>query len=137
MESVKIPVMKCLPTSLILNDDSPPEIEIRFDPIESEDSLPANWPLLFLQHQLFDAFKFPGRFTPGAFHSTIVRKAVFRSEERKNEYVQQCNDIIQSWKTPQILTPSSNERFLGSDMDNQSPGGIYLFRNRNKIGKEN
>jgi hypothetical protein len=43
--------------------------------------LPINWQFRFIHNQLFKTFVFPSRFCPGPFHSTIVRKADFRSDE--------------------------------------------------------
>ena len=81
-----------LPTAVVANPDTPPELEIRFDmepwcPDEKkivgdlESSLPINWCLRFIHNQLFEYFQFPSRFCPGPFHSTILRKAQFRSEK--------------------------------------------------------
>ena len=82
---ILIPQIEVLPTAVVANKDSPPELEIRFDmpfgpDFEVMDSpLPPNWALRFIHNQLFKHFQNPSRFCPGAFHSTIVRKAEFRS----------------------------------------------------------
>lgn len=82
---ILIPQIEVLPTAVVANKDSPPELEIRFDmpwgpDFESMDApLPPNWALRFIHNQLFKHFFNPSRFCPGAFHSTIVRKAEFRS----------------------------------------------------------
>lgn len=69
--------MQILPTSIRANDNMPPEVEIRFD-LESSESTDIenwnNWSLTFVMNQLFDHLDYPGRFCPGAHHSTIVRK---------------------------------------------------------------
>jgi hypothetical protein len=85
---ILIPQIEALPTSVVANPDKPPELEIRFDMEpeipdfdDNEAPLPVNWQLRFLHNQLFKKFIFPSRFCPGAFHSTILRKAEFRSEE--------------------------------------------------------
>jgi hypothetical protein len=77
-----------VPTAVIANPDMPPELEIRFDmdpPTPNFDDLsaplPVNWALRFIHNQLFQYFEYPSRFCPGAFHSTIVRKAEFRSHQ--------------------------------------------------------
>jgi hypothetical protein len=90
--------------------------------------LPVNWPLRFLQNQLFKEFSFSSRFTPGAFHSTIVRKAEFRSQEHRVEYFKMCARAIAKWKEqgPQPLQPpEAGGVSFGS--------GIYLFTDRNNI----
>ena len=84
---ILIPQIEVLPTAVVANKDTPPELEIRFDmpfgpdfdDIKSE--LPTNWQLRFIHNQLFKHFYNPSRFCPGAFHSTIVRKAEFRSDK--------------------------------------------------------
>ena len=87
---ILIPQIEVLPTAVISNNDTPPELEIRFDMIpnvpefnNAEAPLPVNWQLRFIHNQLFKRFVFPSRFCPGAFHSTIARKAEFRSNEVK------------------------------------------------------
>ena len=81
-----IPQVEVLPTAVVANGDTPPELEIRFDMPYGPDfadmkaPLPPNWQLRFIHNQLFKHFSNPSRFCPGAFHSTIVRKAEFRSE---------------------------------------------------------
>jgi hypothetical protein len=101
---ILIPEMTVLPTAVVANQDHPPELEIRFDleppPLDGDggDGLPINWQLRFLHNQLFRYFTFPSRFCPGAFHSTIVRKAEFRSEMAKTEYFAQCFRVIQKWR---------------------------------------
>ena len=86
---ILIPQIDVLPTDVIANPDTPPELEIRFDMVpeiipdldDLDAPLPINWQLRFLHNQLFKKFIFPSRFCPGPFHSTILRKADFRSEE--------------------------------------------------------
>jgi hypothetical protein len=56
-----------------------------FDDLDAP--LPVNWQLRFLHNQFFKKFIFPSRFCPGAFHSTILRKAEFRSEEVRNRLI--------------------------------------------------
>jgi hypothetical protein len=85
---ILIPQIEVLPTAVVANRDTPPELEIRFDMEPAAPNfdditapLPVNWQLRFIHNQLFKHFIFPSRFCPGAFHSTILRKAQFRSEE--------------------------------------------------------
>jgi hypothetical protein len=102
---ILIPEMSVVPTAVVANGDVPPELEIRFD-MEKEnghdggesDELPVNWQLRFLHNQLFRHFAFPSRFCPGAFHSTIVRKAEFRSDMARADYFGQCFRTVQAWR---------------------------------------
>ena len=84
---ILIPQIEVIPTAVVANGDRPPELEIRFDMpygpdfVDMKAKLPPNWQLRFIHNQLFKHFYNPSRFCPGAFHSTIVRKAEFRSQE--------------------------------------------------------
>lgn len=135
---IMIPQIKALPSAVVANPDTPPELEVRFDmdPKELEDflvnpesaKLPTNWALRFIHNQLFKHFEFPSRFCPGPFHSTIARKAEFRSQEHREGYFKTCAKVIQKWKEagPQALQPpESGACSFGS--------GIYLFTDRNNI----
>ena len=90
---ILIPQIEVLPTAVVANPDTPPELEIRFDMPYGPDFedmkavLPPNWQLRFIHNQLFKHFYNPSRFCPGAFHSTIVRKAEFRSEKVSDRYL--------------------------------------------------
>ena len=96
---ILIPQIEVLPTKVVANPDLPPELEIRFDMEPAvatmEDDLPINWQLRFLHNQLFRKLQFPSRFCPGAFHSTILRKAEFRSDEHRKGYFDKCEQAIQ------------------------------------------
>lgn len=101
-----------------------------------------NWQMRFIHNQLFERFSFPARFCPGPHHMTFVRKATFRSEETKQKYLKHCNDTVESWRSggPQVLVPDDSPSNpghivepLGEELSN--PGGVYLFKNRNQIGK--
>ncbi|KAG7355121.1 hypothetical protein IV203_004477 [Nitzschia inconspicua] len=102
---ILIPQIEALPTAVVANPDNPPELEIRFD-MEPEipnfedlnAPLPTNWQLRFLHNQFFKKFIFPSRFCPGAFHSTILRKAEFRSEEHRKNYFAKCDAAIAEWR---------------------------------------
>ena len=84
---ILIPQIEVLPTAVVANGDQPPELEVRFDMphgpnfVDMKADLPPNWQLRFIHNQLFKHFYNPSRFCPGAFHSTIVRKAEFRSQQ--------------------------------------------------------
>jgi hypothetical protein len=156
---ILIPQIEVVPTAVVANSDMPPELEIRFDmehkwgkkvntSPESLPPLPVNWQLRFLHSQLFRRFQFPSRFCPGAFHSTILRKAEFRSEQHKAVYFEKCQLVVEEWK-------ASGVQALVADPNNDTPGirrvdckdpttgklvqdpacqsGIYLFTDRNHI----
>lgn len=81
---ILIPQMEVVPTGVIANPDTPPEIQLRFDMVPEQvhpedENLPVNWQLKFLHNQLFKYFEFPSRFCPGPFHAPVVRRAEFRS----------------------------------------------------------
>jgi len=61
--------------------------------------LPINWQLRFLHNQFFKTFLFPSRFCPGAFHSTILRKADFRSPTHRKLYFDKCNSALAKWRS--------------------------------------
>lgn len=121
MNTILVPQIEVLPTDVVANPDTPPELEIRFDMECSEDvvralagndfdafcaePLPTNWQLRFLHNQFFRKFLFPSRFCPGAFHSTILRKADFRSDAHRTLYFAKCASAIQQWRLrgPQAL----------------------------------
>lgn len=137
---ILIPQIEALPTAVIPNPDKPPELEIRFDMEpeildfdDMESPLPINWQLRFLHNQLFKTFIFPSRFCPGAFHSTILRKAEFRSKEHEQKYFAKCDEAIQGWRMegplPLNTVPRSLEgKPIESSETNQS--GIWLFVDR-------
>mmetsp|Transcript_15605 Transcript_15605/g.23639 ORF Transcript_15605/g.23639 Transcript_15605/m.23639 type:complete len:381 (-) Transcript_15605:204-1346(-) len=102
---ILIPQIEVVPTAVVANPDTPPELEIRFDmdpehpDFDNEDApLPVNWQLRFLHNQLFRKFDFPSRFCPGAFHSTILRKAEFRSKEARKNYFAKCDAAVSTWR---------------------------------------
>lgn len=138
---IKIPQILALPTEVKANKDGPPELEIRFDMEKSavvafladptNAPLPVNWSLRFLHNQLFRRFIFPSRFCPGAFHSTILRKADFRSPQHKDAYFEKCAKAIAKWKEngPQPLHAPVEEE----TEENANRSGIYLFTDRDNI----
>lgn len=138
---ILIPQIEALPTAVVANPDKPPELEIRFDmepeiPDFDDDvdaPLPINWELRFLHNQLFKKFIFPSRFCPGAFHSTILRKANFRSKEHETKYFATCEEAIQRWRKegPKALNTVARDvqgKPITSSESNQS--GIWLFMDR-------
>lgn len=69
---ILIPHIEVVPTGVVANPDTPPELEIRFDMDPSipdfddySQPLPVNWQLRFIHNQLFKHFDFPSRFCPG------------------------------------------------------------------------
>ena len=147
---ILIPQIEVVPTAVVANPDLPPELEIRFDMEPrvlppSHDSLvplPINWQLRFIHNQLFKYFQFPSRFCPGAFHSTIVRKAEFRSPQHRAEYFAKCEKAVQSWKKAgvQPLVPpdplDDNNIAVVQSSTAFSPdcmSGLWLFTDRENI----
>jgi len=139
---ILIPQIEVLPTAVVKNKDSPPEIEIRFDMPCAPDfedlkaPLPVNWALRFIHNQLFKHFNYPSRFCPGAFHATIVRKAEFRSKNHEEAYFSMCDAVLKKWK----LTGPRPLNDGAWDVDGKplaKPGaynsGIWLFQDRTKI----
>eukprot|EP00568_Trieres_chinensis_P007926 CAMPEP_0183308452 /NCGR_PEP_ID=MMETSP0160_2-20130417/22058_1 /TAXON_ID=2839 ORGANISM="Odontella Sinensis, Strain Grunow 1884" /NCGR_SAMPLE_ID=MMETSP0160_2 /ASSEMBLY_ACC=CAM_ASM_000250 /LENGTH=329 /DNA_ID=CAMNT_0025472293 /DNA_START=72 /DNA_END=1061 /DNA_ORIENTATION=- len=140
---ILIPQIEVVPTGVIANPDTPPELEIRFDmepPVpnfkDPSVPLPVNWELRFIHNQLFKFFQFPSRFCPGPFHSTILRKADFRSDKHREAYFAKCDAAIKKWKLkgPQPLNTGAWD-IDGSGIEN--PGkynsGIWLFADRENI----
>ena len=152
---ILIPEITVVPTAVVANGDKPPELEIRFD-MESAyhdpepnatdyPALPVNWQLRFLHNQLFRHFHFASRFCPGGFHSTIVRKAEFRSEASRNAYFQKCLKAVAQWRQigPKPLLPPVTKNVtrvscppkqvaagvIGSSEECKS--GLWLFTDRN------
>ena len=115
--AIWIPQIEALPTAVVANPDTPPELEIRFDMEEAsqdarqlanlehgdfeafcKEPLPINWQIRFLHNQFFKTFLFPSRFCPDAFHSTILRKADFRSDAHRAAYFNKCAAAIATWR---------------------------------------
>jgi hypothetical protein len=158
---ILIPEMTVVPTAVVPNGDRPPELEIRFDMIPNKPNLdnplsaplPINWQLRFLHNQLFNEFKFPSRFCPGAFHSTILRKAEFRSKDAEKKYFEKCQMVVNEWleRGSQPLVPppgqdgvdaqikvveckkwKANNTAVGDDyLDSYYRSGVWLFTDRN------
>lgn len=142
---ILIPQIEVLPTAVVANPDKPPELEIRFDmdpPVPDFDDistpLPVNWQLRFIHNQLFKYFQFPSRFCPGAFHSTILRKADFRSRTHEKQYFNKCDNAISKWRKngPQPLNnggwDANGYQLLSPHPDGYN-SGIYLFTDRDTI----
>jgi len=139
---ILIPQIEVVPTAVVANPDAPPELEIRFDMDPSipdfddmDAPLPVNWQLRFIHNQLFKFFQFPSRFCPGPFHSTILRKAEFRSRAHKEEYFQMCDEVVANWRKqePKPLNNGAwdvNGEPLQFPNEEGNNSGIYLFTDR-------
>lgn len=118
---VLIPEMKVVPICVELNPDTPPEIELRFHYIPAAEGQPVeeglNWQLKFLQNQLFEHVKFPGRHGGDHYHVSMVRKAEFRSAAALAGYAEKCDTALKKW---QAKGP-------------QTGGEFCLWRNRNEV----
>jgi len=141
--TILIPQIEVLPTAVVANWNEPPELEIRFDMepsgshlVDCAAPLPVNWSLRFIHNQLFRRLRFASRFCPGAFHSTILRKAEFRSPEHEKQYFEMCGEVVKGWreKGPQPLNDGN------WDVDGSKRGeatehssGLWLFQDRNNI----
>jgi len=139
---ILIPQIEVVPTGVVANPDNPPELEIRFDmePAtpnfdDPEAELPVNWQLRFIHNQLFKYFIFPSRFCPGPFHSTILRKADWRSKEHKERYFAKCDSVIQRWKAEGPKPLNTGWDIDGSELKNKPKycSGIWLFVDRENI----
>mmetsp|Transcript_22033 Transcript_22033/g.32549 ORF Transcript_22033/g.32549 Transcript_22033/m.32549 type:complete len:294 (+) Transcript_22033:75-956(+) len=139
---ILIPQIEVLPTAVVANPDTPPELEIRFDmepKVPNFDDptapLPINWALRFIQNQLFHHFEYPARFCPGPFHSTILRKAEFRSPENKEKYFEKCKETISKWQKEGPKPLNTGWDIDGSELENapEHCSGIWLFTDRNNI----
>ena len=153
--NILIPEVTVVPTAVVANGDSPPELEIRFDMVPSPNfhdpmaPLPINWQLRFIQNQLFKMMQFPSRFNPGSFHSTILRKAEFRSPEAKEAYFAKCQKVVDQWMdrghqpvAPAKIDPSvkvikcsrvDEKKGSGEYLSEYYRSGIWLFTDRNTI----
>ncbi|KAJ1414130.1 hypothetical protein B484DRAFT_335325, partial [Ochromonadaceae sp. CCMP2298] len=151
MEAVRagrllIPHMEIMPTGVVENGDAPPELEVRFDLMGVGDrgvvggvgGLGFNWQLEFVRRQLYVLFQFPARFTPGAFHMTLARKAAYRSSTHRTSYLRLCNKVVQLWKQGGARGLSGGEKkgIGGKEVyplssASSHPHGMYIFRHRN------
>mmetsp|Transcript_29188 Transcript_29188/g.63346 ORF Transcript_29188/g.63346 Transcript_29188/m.63346 type:complete len:294 (+) Transcript_29188:119-1000(+) len=139
---ILIPQVEALPTAVVANPDNPPELEIRFDmdPAvpnfdDPDAELPVNWQLRFIHNQLFKHFVFPSRFCPGPFHSTILRKADWRSPEHKAKYFEKCDAVIKKWREggPKPLNTGWDVDGTALDPKPEFCSGIWLFVDRVNI----
>mmetsp|Transcript_1562 Transcript_1562/g.3400 ORF Transcript_1562/g.3400 Transcript_1562/m.3400 type:complete len:329 (+) Transcript_1562:115-1101(+) len=127
---ILIPQIEVLPTSVVANECKPPELQLRFDMpygpdfVDMTTELPPNWQLRFIHNQLFKHFYNPSRFCPSPFHTTLVRKAEFRSSEHKDAYFSMCDAVLKKWKLAGPRPLNANP------VDNKS--GIWLFTDRTK-----
>lgn len=105
---------------------------------DQNEPLPVNWALKFIHNQLFKYFNFPSRFCPGSFHSTIVRKAEFRSLEKRDAYFEKCDTAIKKWREakPQPLNQGGwdiDGKPLQEGIVDEYYSGIWLFADRDNI----
>jgi hypothetical protein len=153
---ILIPEITVVPTAVVANGDKPPELEVRFDMVPKlpnfdnpHAGLPVNWQLRFIQNQLFKIFQFPSRFNPGSFHSTILRKAEFRSPADREAYFAKCQATVAEWmdRGHQPLAPPDidhNIEVIRCEHVGESGGGrsamadyyrsgLWLFTDRTTI----
>jgi len=111
--------LKVKPLKLQLNNDSPPELELRFE----ADNTSAIWQFYT---QLLANTNRPCTEEGSPFHMTIARKVAFRSEELMNEFLQKGNEIVQTWRQEYPDGVALGTEDIGY-------GHAYLFLNRNEI----
>lgn len=126
-----------LPSRLVTNGDLPwSEMELRFDRSENPD-------LANVQERLRALFTNRMVSFPASFHMSITRKLHWRSDEHKESFLAAGNAAIQRWRAanpngvvlrPDPAAPVANDTSLGVTMPElASPGGLYLYWNRNDI----
>ena len=132
MEDVEFEPIRLKPSYVRLNDEDPPEFELRFEPQDNPE-------LYALYETLLARITNPTRELGNPFHMTISRKVVFRSPERSEAWLEQSNAVVEEWRLAYpdgiVLTPDPAELDRGTiTLDEwENPGGIYLFWNRNEI----
>jgi hypothetical protein len=138
MSRVQFPPIKVKPSFVQLNDDEPPEFELRF---MAEDN-----PSLRLAHEIIDP-EFINRnrnaetFTDYKFHfhMSITRKISFRSFEDRARFLQHAAEVVEHWRMMYpdgvLLQPDPREDLAGKLHPDEiaKPGGLYLFWGRNKV----
>merc|ERR1711935_213212 len=142
MSQIMIPHIAITPSYVLKNADTPPEIELKFD-LERQMGVEVekwpNWQLRFVMNQIFELLDTPARWCPGPHHMTFTRKAGFRSPKHMQQYFEKVDGVVRKWRErgPIILEPEKDpskpgypSEPLGSELD--SPGGVYLFKNRNE-----
>ena len=85
--------------------------------------------------RIFSAFN---TFIVGAFHSTILRKAEFRSHQARKDYFKKCDEAVARWRAagPKPLNNGGwdvNGEPLEYQNANGLNSGLYLFTDRNNI----
>mmetsp|Transcript_55632 Transcript_55632/g.63143 ORF Transcript_55632/g.63143 Transcript_55632/m.63143 type:complete len:425 (+) Transcript_55632:296-1570(+) len=142
--TIRIPQIEVVPTAVVANHMEPPELELRFD-LEDDNNntmtdfdtfctkpLPVNWALRFVHNQLFHTFVFPSRFCPGPFHSTMTRKAEFRSASHRQHYFAKCENVVQKWRAhgPRPLNTLPRPMvYRGESVEQKVGDGIPLDNN--------
>jgi len=139
MSQIMIPHIAITPSLVKRGGD---EFELRFD-LEKKEGVEvekwANWQLRFVMNQLFELLDNPCRFCPGPHHMSYVRKAGFRSPEHMKQYCEKIDGVVRKWRErgPIMLEPEKDPTKLGYPSEPlgselESPGGVYLFKNRNE-----
>lgn len=132
VEDIEFEPIRLKPSYVRLNDDNPPEFELRFEPQDNPE-------LYALYETLLARITNPTRELGDPFHMTISRKVVFRSPERGEAWLKYCNAVVEEWRSAYsdgiVLTPDPAELDRGTITreELENPGGIYLFWNRNEI----
>ena len=130
-------VHEVLPSRVVTNGDLPwSEMELRFDRDENPD-------LAAVQEQLRARVTNRMVSFPPTFHMSITRKLHWRSAELRDQFLAGANAAVSRWRAANprgvVLTadpaaPRANDTNLGvSEPELASPGGLYLFWNRNDI----
>lgn len=150
---IMIPHMATIPSCVAKNGDSPPEVEIKYV-LEKDESKPidewGNWAIVFLENQLFAAFRDIGSTGVLAWpmrgkvnvhaHISMVRKSGWKSLDHAYRYFEKCNRVCEEWRKmgPQLLTPETDPTkpgypnpVLGKELE--EPYGVYLYRTRSEV----
>ncbi len=132
MQTVDFAPIPLKPSYVRLNDDSPPEYELRFQPEDNPE-------LYALYETLLEKFRNPTREAGDPFHMSITRKVEFRSASLRDAWLEQSDAVVDRWRAQYpdgvILTPDPAELERGAVTPEEVsvPGGVYLFWNRNLL----
>lgn len=140
MSEIMIPHMAVLPSFVLRNGDTPPELELKFElepGVAGQPEKWANWQLRFVHNQLFEKLQSGARFCPGPHHMTFLRKAAWRNEKKMVQYFAACDRAVRQWRTQgaTLLEPEQDPGApgypaepLGQELTH--PYGVYLFKTR-------
>lgn len=132
MKNISFKPIKVKPSELVLNDDIPPELELRFASAENPE-------LMELQDKFKKAFGNPSSSLPDHFHMSIARKVEFYSAEDREQFMSKGKAAVDEWRRlyPHgvLLTPDPDGSQQGviSKEEVDSPDGVYFFWGRNKV----